>query len=194
MIYTKTGDLGETSLASGKRVSKTDARIEAYGTVDELNSWIGLLRAGMKHAEFRVQNSEFRCQNSDVRCQNSDEQLQWIQNKLFNLGAALSDAPGQWIKETDVQQLEQWIDGMQAEVPKQRAFILPAGSETVCRCHVCRTVCRRAERRIGTLQNAENDAPKEELKFVNRLSDYLFVLSRYIGHLLQEPEEAWKQG
>ena len=187
MIYTKTGDLGETSLASGKRVSKTDARIEAYGTVDELNSWIGLLRAEMKHSEFRVKNSEFRCQNSD-------EQLQWIQNKLFNLGAALSDAPGQWIKETDVQQLEQWIDVMQTEVPKQRAFILPAGSETVCRCHVCRTVCRRAERRIGTLQNAENDARKEELKFVNRLSDYLFVLSRYIGHLLQEPEEAWNQG
>ena len=187
MIYTKTGDLGETSLACGKRVSKTDARIEAYGTVDELNSWIGLLRAGMKHSEFRVQNS-------DVRCQNSDEQLQWIQNKLFNLGAALSDAPGQWIRESDVQQLEQWIDVMQAEVPKQRAFILPAGSETVCRCHVCRTVCRRAERRIGTLQNTENDARKEELKFVNRLSDYLFVLSRYIGHLLEEPEEAWKQG
>ncbi len=194
MIYTKTGDLGETSLASGKRVSKTDARIEAYGTVDELNSWIGLLRAGMKHSEFRIQNSEFRVQSSEFRCQNSDEQLQWIQNKLFNLGAALSDAPGQWIKETDVQQLEQWIDVMLAEVPKQRAFILPAGSETVCRCHVCRTVCRRAERRISTLQNAENDARKEELKFVNRLSDYLFVLSRYIGHLLQEPEEAWNQG
>ena len=187
MIYTKTGDLGETSLASGKRVSKTDARIEAYGTVDELNSWIGLLRAGMKHSEFRVQNS-------DVRVQSSDEQLQWIQNKLFNLGAALSDAPGQWIRESDVQQLEQWIDAMQAEVPKQRAFILPAGSETVCRCHVCRTVCRRAERRIGTLQNADNDARKEEQKFVNRLSDYLFVLSRYIGHLLEEPEEAWNQG
>ena len=194
MIYTKTGDLGETSLASGKRVSKTDARIEAYGTVDELNSWIGLLRAGMKNSEFRVQNSDVRVQNSDVRFQNSDEQLQWIQNKLFNLGAALSDAPGQWIKETDVQQLEQWIDVMQTEVPKQRAFILPAGCETVCRCHVCRTVCRRAERRIGTLQNTENDTRKEEQKFVNRLSDYLFVLSRYIGHLLQEPEEAWKQG
>ena len=187
MIYTKTGDLGETSLASGKRVSKTDARIEAYGTVDELNSWIGLLRAGMKNSDVRIQNSEFRVQNAD-------EQLQWIQNKLFNLGAALSDAPGQWIKETDVQQLEQWIDAMQAGVPKQRAFILPAGCETVCRCHVCRTVCRRAERRISTLQNTENDTRKEDLKFVNRLSDYLFVLSRYIGHLLQEPEEAWKQG
>ena len=194
MIYTKTGDLGETSLASGKRVSKTDARIEAYGTVDELNSWIGLLRAGMKHSEFRVQNSDVRVQNSEFRVQSSDEQLQWIQNKLFNLGAALSDASGQWIRESDVQQLEHWIDVMQTEVPKQRAFILPAGSETVCRCHVCRTVCRRAERRISTLQNAENDARKEELKFVNRLSDYLFVLSRYIGHLLQGPEEAWNQG
>lgn len=180
MIYTKTGDLGETSLASGKRVSKTDARIEAYGTVDELNSWIGLLRAGMKM--------------SDVSFQSSDEQLQWIQNKLFNLGAALSDAPGEWIMEADVLQLEHWIDAMQAEVPKQRAFILPAGSETVCRCHVCRTVCRRAERCIDGLQTAENNAPKMEQKFVNRLSDYLFVLSRFIGYVLQEPEEAWKQG
>ena len=171
MIYTKTGDKGETSLASGQRVSKTDARIEAYGTVDELNSWIGKLRVSYGSME-----------------------LLWIQNKLFSLGAALSEAPGEWITEADVKQLEQWIDVMQTEVPKQRAFILPAGSETVCRCHVCRTVCRRAERRIGTLQNAENDARKEELKFVNRLSDYLFVLSRYIGHLLQEPEEAWNQG
>jgi cob(I)alamin adenosyltransferase len=101
MIYTKTGDKGETSLANGQRVAKTDARIEAYGTVDELNSWIGLLR---------------------VAVSDSQNELEWIQNKLFNLGAALSEAPGEWIVEADVKQLEAWIDAMQAVVPKQRAF------------------------------------------------------------------------
>ena len=95
MIYTKTGDKGETSLASGARVPKTDVRIEAYGTVDELNSWIGLLRVGV--------------QGSDPWMEDVQNQLEWIQNRLFNLGAALSEAPGKWIGETDVTQLEQWI-------------------------------------------------------------------------------------
>ena len=131
MIYTKTGDKGQTSLANGQRVAKTDPRIEAYGTVDELNSWIGLLRSGVQSTEDRVQT-----------------ELAWIQNKLFNLGAELSEAPGEWITDADVHQLETWIDAMQAEVPKQHAFVLPAGSESVTRCHVCRTVCRRAERRM----------------------------------------------
>ena len=179
MIYTKTGDKGETSLANGKRVSKTDARIEAYGTVDELNSWMGLLRSGV--------------QNTDRFSDRIQTELAWIQNKLFNLGAALSEAPGEWIGEADVQQLEHWIDAMQSEVPKQRAFILPAGSESVCRCHVCRTVCRRAERRIEGLKNATEGGRESELKFINRLSDYLFVLSRFIGYTLNEQEEAWKQ-
>ena len=150
-IYTKTGDKGETSLANGQRVSKTDARLEAYGTVDELNSWVGLLR---------VQSTD--------RLAQVDEQLAWIQNKLFNLGALLSAAPGEWISEADVTQLEQWIDAMQAVVPPMRAFILPAGGEAVCRCHVCRTICRRAERRMLEAQSNEI-----ALKFVNRLR--LFV-------------------
>ncbi len=166
MIYTKTGDKGETSLANGQRVSKTDARIEAYGTVDELNSWVGALRVLV-----------------------SEPQLEWVQNKLFNLGAELSDAPGEWIKAADVQQLEQWIDTMQAVVPKQHAFLLPAGSEAVTRCHVCRTVCRRAERRMIEAQAAET-----ALQFVNRLSDYLFVLSRYVAFGQGESEEEWKKG
>lgn len=167
MIYTKTGDKGETSLANGARVSKTDARIEAYGTVDELNSWIGLLRA---------QRTETGTQT----------ELQWIQNKLFDLGAALSEAPGEWIAEKDVAQLEQWIDAMQAEVPPQRAFVLPAGSEAICRCHVCRTVCRRAERRMI---DAKSDSAA--LRFINRLSDYLFVLARFIAFKNGENEEKW---
>lgn len=168
-IYTKTGDQGETSLANGQRVRKTDARIEAYGTVDELNSWIGLLRATDKTLA-------------------DNEQLHWIQNKLFNLGAALSEASGTWITAEDVKQLEAWIDAMQAETPKQRAFVLPAGSEAVCRCHVCRTICRRAERRMI---EAESDATR--LQFMNRLSDYLFVLARFLGHKNGEIEANWER-
>jgi len=172
-IYTKTGDRGETSLASGKRVAKTDVRIEAYGTVDELNSTIGWLRAGM------VQ---------DEAMQVADEQLRWVQNKLFNLGAELSEAPGEWIKAEDTARLEEWIDRIQETVPPMRAFVLPAGGETVCRCHICRTVCRRAERKMIEAQRGD-----EGLRFVNRLSDYLFVLSRYISHLSGETEERWTQ-
>ena len=173
-IYTKTGDQGTTSLASGRRVSKTDARIEAYGTVDELNSFIGLLRAGTADKPGQAE---------------SDRQLAWIQNKLFNLGAALSEAPGEWITAGDVQQIEQWIDGMQAVIPQQRAFLLPSGSEPVCRCHICRTVCRRAERRM-----IEMEASATALQFVNRLSDYLFVLSRHITFIQHEEETAWEKG
>lgn len=171
MIYTKTGDKGQTSLANGRRVAKTDPRIEAYGTVDELNSWIGLLRSGVQSTEDRVQT-----------------ELAWIQNKLFNLGAELSEAPGEWITDADVHQLETWIDAMQAEVPKQHAFVLPAGSESVTRCHVCRTVCRRAERRM-----IESQAFPVSMQFINRLSDYLFVLSRYIAFTHNEPEDVWKK-
>ena len=167
MIYTKTGDKGETSLANGQRVAKTDARIEAYGTVDELNSWIGLLRVAVSEAQ---------------------TELEWIQNKLFNLGAELSEAPGEWIVEADVKQLEVWIDAMQAVVPKQRAFLLPGGSEGVCRSHVCRTICRRAERRM-----IEAKASAVALQFVNRLSDYLFVLARYLAYKSGEEEIMWKK-
>ena len=162
-IYTKTGDKGQTSLASGQRVEKT---------VDELNSWVEMLRASMTNSQEPIANS----------------QLEWVQNKLFNLGAALSEAPGEWIVEEDVTQLEQWIDAIQAVVPPQRAFLLPSGSETVCRCHVCRTVCRRAERRMLDAQ-----ADEKALRFINRLSDYLFVLSRHIAYSNNEIENMWKK-
>lgn len=173
MIYTKTGDKGDTSLANGQRVPKTDARIEAYGTVDELSSFVGWLRAGMPDEE---------------KMHTVQTQLEWIQNRLFNLGAALSEAPGEWIEAQDVVQIEQWIDAMQAVVPKQHAFILPYGMECVCRCHVCRTVCRRAERRM-----IEMDAISVHRQFINRLSDYFFVLSRFLTFLLNGTEFAWKK-
>ena len=168
-IYTKTGDKGETSLASGVRVAKTDPRIEAYGTVDELNSWIGMLRASLP--ENHIQ-----------------DQLSIVQNKLFNLGAALSEAPGEWILADDIRTLETWIDEMQVVVPKQIAFILPMGGEPVCRCHICRTVCRRAEREM-----IESNANLTLLQYINRLSDFLFVLARYICHLAGEEECVWKK-
>ena len=174
MIYTRTGDKGETSLANGERISKADARIEAYGTVDELNSWIGLLRSGV--------------QKTDRYADRVQSELAWIQNKLFNLGAALSLAPGEWIKAEDVRQVEAWIDSMQAEVPKQHAFVLPSGNETMTRCHVCRTICRRAERRMIAL-GCEDVA----MQLMNRISDYLFVLARYVGYSMNVPEETWKR-
>ena len=169
-VYTKTGDKGETSLANGARISKSDARIEAYGTVDELNSWIGMLRVSVTGYGLQV----------------TDQLLQWLQNKLFNLGAALSLAPGEWITEADVHQLELWIDEMQAQVPRQKAFILPAGSEAVCRCHVCRTICRRTERKMILL-----DPDPTLLQFINRTSDFLFLLARFIASSKNEEEEAW---
>lgn len=169
-IYTKTGDQGETSLANGKRVPKTDTRLEAYGTVDELNSLIGWLR-------------------SSISAQEPAEQLGWIQNKLFNLGASLSEAPGEWITEEDVRRLEQWIDAMQSVLPAQKAFLLPYGSECVTRCHICRTVCRRAERRMTAIDRVD----AMELKWINRLSDYLFVQARYIGYMGEEKEEKWQK-
>ena len=172
MIYTKTGDKGQTSLANGQRVAKTDPRIEAYGTVDELNSWIGMLRVTVSGDRLAV----------------NGEQLAWIQNKLFNLGAELSEAPGEWITEADVKLLESWIDAMQSELPKQHAFIQPAGSESVSRCHICRTICRRAERRM-----IEAQALPVSLQLINRLSDYLFVLSRFIAFTNSEPEFMWKK-
>lgn len=170
-IYTKTGDKGMTSLANGERVSKSELRIDTYGTCDELNSWIGYLRASM------VSSSLYEEQNV---------QLQWMQNKLFNLGALLSKASGEWILAEDVERIEQLIDVMQQEISAQRSFLLPMGSEMVCRSHLCRTVCRRLERKM-ILLGVEGNA----LMFVNRMSDYLFVLCRYMTFKNSEKEEIW---
>ena len=184
-IYTKTGDKGETSLANGQRVKKNDARIEAYGTVDELNSWIGMLRAYLQPLP----------EGKGV-LESLDGQLAKVQIKLFNIGASLSCAPGEWISEADVKEIEGWIDAMQAETPAQRAFVLPSGSETVARCHVCRTICRRAERRMWEANPQplpEGKGVFWELKYMNRLSDYLFVLARFLGHKRGENEEIWQK-
>lgn len=162
-IYTKTGDKGLTSLANGHRVSKNDLRLESYGTADELNSWVGLLRSRI---------------GSDRQ-----EQMQWIQNKLFNLGALLAGAEGdEWITNRDVQQIETWIDTIQAQLEPLKAFILPGGNETISTCHICRTITRRLERQMVKLFQTQTINHSDIcLQWVNRLSDFWFVLARNIA-------------
>lgn len=167
-IYTKTGDKGQTSLATGQRVSKTDLRIEAYGTADELNSFVGSLRVQLP----------------------DNQQLSWIQSRLFDLGACLAGATLR-INDAAINQIEQWIDQMQEVVPPLKAFILPAGNEAVSRAHICRTIARRLERTMLACGN--HDKWQNELIFVNRLSDYFFVLARYVNFMAKSTEEEWKK-
>jgi cob(I)alamin adenosyltransferase len=177
-IYTKTGDQGTTSLFGGKRVSKADHRIETYGTVDELNSWIGVLRDQEVNKSFR-----------DV--------LTKIQEKLFVIGSMLATEPGNTkvkiplLTEADVTSLETEIDKMEGTLEPMRNFILPGGHQSVSFCHVARTVCRRAERHTIALHNLESVDPLI-IKYLNRLSDFLFVLSRKMTADLGAPETPWK--
>ncbi len=169
-IYTKTGDKGQTSLANGKRISKTDCRLEAYGTADELNSFVGNLRAA-------VQDSEI------------DQQLSYIQNRLFDLGAILAGAE-MTMPDECISLIEKQIDDIQASLPPLRVFILPAGSEAITRCHICRTITRRLERQM--LRIEDQSYPSEQI-FVNRLSDYFFVLARHIGEKEGIEPVGWKK-
>ena len=176
-IYTKTGDGGETSLIGGRRVSKADLRIEAYGTVDEVNSWIGLLR------------------DQPVNKGRSAVLLE-IQDRLFTIGSTLA-APGDStlslpsLSDADVAWLEIEIDKMDQTLPAMRSFVLPGGHQSVSYGHVCRTVCRRAERHIVLLSQRE-EVPAIVIKYMNRLSDFLFVLCRKMAAELQVTEAPWK--
>jgi cob(I)alamin adenosyltransferase len=176
-IYTKTGDGGETSLLGGERVSKDALRIDAYGTVDELNSSLGIARA-FKHAP-------------DV-----DRILEFIQNDLFILGAALavSDAkrpvPVKPVGQEHIAQLEQTIDALEAKLPTLRTFILPGGSPLAAQLHLSRTICRRAERLVVRLAKSEN-VDEICIAYLNRLSDTLFVVARYANHLDGVCETPW---
>lgn len=177
-IYTKTGDQGSTSLFGGKRVLKSDLRIDTYGTVDELNSWIGVLR------------------DQPVN-QNRSSVLIEIQDRLFTIGSILATEPGNTkvkipaLAETDIQFLEKEIDSMDEVLPPMKFFVLPGGHQTVSFGHVARTVCRRAERLVIALNQVD---PINELviKYLNRLSDYLFMLCRSMTHELNAPETPWK--
>ena len=177
-IYTKTGDHGTTSLFGGKRISKADLRIDAYGTVDELNAFIGLVR------------------DQDVN-QKRKETLVQIQNTLFIIGSILASEPGNTkvkipsLHEEDISFLEKEIDAMDAELPAMRFFVLPGGQSSVSFCHVARTVCRRTERLTIALDEQEKIEPMV-IKYLNRLSDYLFVLSRKMTHELGVEEMPWK--
>lgn len=171
-IYTKTGDKGQTSLYGGTRVTKNNIRIEAYGTVDELNSFVGSIRSYN--------------QNEKI-----EQQLQIIQNALFDLGAELATpldklmlANGKprlscMLKENQIENLENWIDEMDAQLPALTQFILPAGNTASSSAHISRSVCRRAERRVLDLLQ-ESELREITYKYLNRLSDYFFVLARFL--------------
>jgi len=178
-IYTKTGDDGTTSLANGQRVSKTDTRLQAYGTADELNSFVGLLHSKLT-AEEHDQLSE---------------QILWIQNKLFNLGAQLSGADGQWIGQDDVICLEKWIDDIELTLQPIHAFILPGGSEGVALAHVCRTITRRLEREMLHCSTCANVQDQDAIlgHFINRLSDYWFVLAKKMAQVEKISVFLWKK-
>ena len=182
-IYTKSGDKGRTSLATGQRVSKSDVRLEAYGTADELNSFVGLLRSLVARSE------------GDWTKQ-VDLQLNWVQNRLFDLGAILA-ATEMSLTEDAVGQLEEWIDEMQTGLPELRVFILPGGSEAVAMCHVCRTIARRLERHMVSMLQGDRKEKyvmdDEVMKFVNRLSDYCFVLARFIANNLEISIPTWEK-
>jgi cob(I)alamin adenosyltransferase len=177
-IYTKTGDQGITSLLGGTRVPKSDLRIDAYGTVDELNSYIGLLR-----------DQPVNTDRTDV--------LKEIQDRLFTIGADLATVPGKDkvkkpdLHSEDIELLENEMDQMELRLPPLTAFILPGGHTSVSFCHVARTVCRRTERITVELASFE---PVSDLviQYLNRLSDYLFVLGRLMALELEVEEVTWK--
>ncbi len=183
-IYTKTGDTGETSLFGGTRVPKHNLRIDSYGTVDELNSWIGLVRD----------------QPID---KNTKDFLIKIQHHLFTVGAILATPPEKEklkngkerlniskISNEDIEELESQLDQMDQDLPQMTHFILPGGNQSVSFCHITRTVCRRAERLASEL-NATTPIDPQVIKYLNRLSDYLFVLARKLSKDLQAEEIKW---
>ena len=181
-IYTRTGDSGETGLFGGGRVSKSDMRVEAYGSVDELNAVVGWCVGLLEPIEVE-----------------SAERLRLVQADLFNLGAHLATpAPREGRRKPELPPLpsdriatmERWMDEWEAVLPPLTSFILPGGSESGSALHMCRTVCRRAERRVVALGSAEAIDPSI-LTYLNRLSDTLFVLARFINRRCEQPETTW---
>jgi|SRR5688572_17510803 cob(I)alamin adenosyltransferase len=187
-VYTRTGDGGETALVGGRRVPKDAPRIEAYGTIDELNAIIGLAR---------VFNAERLKKGKDYRW--LDEVFRRIQNELFDLGSELATPEDgvyegmHRVGEAQVVALEQLMDKCQKDLKPLKSFVLPGGGRVGGFLHQARTVCRRAERRVLALARVESISPWP-LKYVNRLSDLLFVLSRWVGQRLGETEYLWERG
>ena len=179
-IYTKTGDLGKTSLIGGTKVPKSHIRIESYGTVDELNSFIGLVSDSISDTHTKIILKE-------------------IQDRLFTVGSSLACDPEKEtsmkipdLKESDINVLENEIDKMNEVLPEMKNFILPGGHIAVSTTHIARCVCRRSERICVNMMENEMFVDLLVIKYLNRLSDYLFVLARYIAHLLNVEEIVWK--
>jgi cob(I)alamin adenosyltransferase len=180
-IYTRLGDDGETGLYGPGRVAKDDQRVVAYGSVDELSAFIGWAVAGGCGADL-------------------DAKLQSIQQTLFDIGADLAtphgtpfrERLGRLVEEDDVRALETWIDACTAQTPELRSFVLPGGSEAAARLHIARVMCRRAEREIVTLSKAA-DIRNEIVKYLNRLSDFLFAAARFANAQAGVEDVAWKQ-
>jgi cob(I)alamin adenosyltransferase len=179
-IYTKTGDKGTTSLIGGVRVLKSHIRIESYGTVDELNSYLGMV-------------------NDMAASEQINEWLREIQDRLFTVGSVLATNPDKEVKmklpdlhDEDIAWLEKRIDLMNETLPEMRSFIIPGGNLAASTCHVARCVCRRAERICVSMHEHEEYIPDLVIKYLNRLSDFLFVLARYIGHNAGAEEYPWR--
>ena len=178
-VYTRRGDKGQTSLVGGQRVSKASTRLEAYGTVDELNSHLGLLAALLPDSHEKAF-------------------VEYIQNCLFNVCTNLATDqdqdelyPSAHLPEDAIRQLEQEIDTIQQELPERQGFILPGGTQAAAQAHVCRTVCRRAERRIVTLAETATVSPSVQ-QYINRLSDYLFILAKKLNFIAGRSEKIWE--
>jgi len=179
-IYTKTGDKGSTSLIGGTKVPKSHLRIEAYGTVDELNSYIGLCKDLLTDKQ-------------------SKTTLQEIQDRLFTIGSSLACDPAKEpkmkipdLKEEDISLLEKEIDRMNETLPPMKSFILPGGHSTVSHLHIARCICRRAERCCVRLELEKEEVESIVIKYLNRLSDYLFMLARFTSHQLRAEEIPWR--
>lgn len=179
-IYTKAGDEGKTSLIGGTRVPKSHIRIESYGTVDELNSFIGLLSDLLEDATIKKVLGE-------------------VQDRLFTVGSSLACDPEKEsnlkipdLKEEDIIFLEQHMDSMNEVLEPMKSFILPVGHQAISTAHIARCVCRRAERWCVNLQEESLFVDPTVIKYLNRLSDYLFVLARYVGHIKGIPDQPWK--
>lgn len=182
-IYTRRGDAGETSLVGGQRVPKDILRIEAYGTVDELNAFVGMARVSIEEAGANLASL--------------GGILKRVQHELFNLGSILATLPADVhpkqprVTAAEIEQLEREIDAANGELPALRSFVLPGGSRVNTELHACRTICRRAER-IAVALAREEDVPAEAVQYLNRLSDALFVWSRWANHRLGLPETLWE--
>lgn len=189
-IYTRMGDGGETRLVGGQRVAKDDLRIESYGTVDELNAFVGLARVTAEQLAGRGDGQASKLMQFAVI-------LKRVQHELFNLGSILATLPEDVhpkqprVTSAEIEQLEREIDQANEDLAPLRSFVLPGGSRLDAELHVCRTVCRRAERLLVRLAK-QGGVPAEAVRYLNRLSDALFVWSRWVNHALGAPETLWE--